>query len=130
MPYAPQAHLGIPLPAHRNTGPWYTTGMPGAYESHVPKKSITLPWYTTGMLGAGGQESGSEKKGRGGQALVPCLMMSWWNPSSQRNPRGKKERLGTAVKSGAAQYFHHGLCHKPAPGAWGQHTGTMGTAAG
>lgn len=37
-------------------------------------------------------------------ALVWFIMperQTWWNPSSQMNPRGKKERLGTAVKRAA-----------------------------
>jgi hypothetical protein len=32
-------------------------------------------------------------------------MSKLWNPSSQRKPRGKKERDGTPVYRGAFQYF-------------------------
>lgn len=31
------------------------------------------------------------------------LTTSWWNPSSQRNPRGKKDREGTAEEGGGRE---------------------------
>lgn len=62
---------------------------------HTERTSLTT--YSTQQAPCKQDENINTRKHQ--KNVCHLCTSSWWNPSSHRKPRGKKEREGTAVKS-------------------------------